>query len=238
MRPRRPAPRGRRPPEERPRSSAAEGCDVMSVTIEKGQNCVLGVDVGNAAGDESGAVILNVKGYGLMSEWNRRNPTKQLCAGNIIVEVNGTRGYWGILRELSGSGRHELLVRLSMPVEGWPGWREQISQFGEAILHQDSLAALRFRKPQGASIFSSVETAVDSFTLLPGVRAGDVGVMYCCICMEAVGPDTSLAQLPCQHSFHSICAAQWLTQSVRHACPLCAAPALSSSSPSGASDSG
>ncbi|CAK0859297.1 unnamed protein product, partial [Prorocentrum cordatum] len=67
-----------------------------------GQNSVLGVDVGNAAGDHSGVVILNVKGDGLMNEWNQRNPTKQLCPGNVIVEVNGTRGgYWEILRESS-----------------------------------------------------------------------------------------------------------------------------------------
>jgi len=214
----------------RRRRTAQRGRDVMSVTIEKGQNSVLGVDVGNAAGDHSGVVILNVKGDGLMNEWNQRNPTKQLCPGNVIVEVNGTRGYWEILRELCGPGRHALLVRKAL---AWEGWREQISRFGEAMQQQDSPGAVRLQRPRGAPMPGGAEAAVASFAFLPGVRAGDVGAVYCCICMETVQPDTYIAQLPCRHSFHSVCAAQWLTQSPRHACPLCAAPALGSGPTSG-----
>merc|ERR1719387_602127 len=63
----------------------------------------------------------------------------------------------------------------------------------------------------------------NNFSTLSCVRAGSIGVDQCAVCLEDVSEQETLVQLPCQHAFHALCAARWLTQDTQNAprCPLC-----------------
>jgi hypothetical protein len=178
----------------------------------------LGIDVGDAAGDQS-AVILSLSERGILSGWNKNHPTMELAAGNIIVQANGVRGYWAILEELGKAGRLELKVERTPPTLNW---QEEIYRLSESLRCRGMTSSLRLRvPPQGGRPVPRGPREDDSFVTLPTVRAGDVDMAQCCICMADCEADTMLVQLPCKHCFHRVCAARWLTQSKRCACPLC-----------------
>lgn len=54
---------------------------------------------------------------------------------------------------------------------------------------------------------------------LRGLDGPEVGEGDCAICLEPLGPDDGRQVLPCGHSFHIKCAAQWLQ--TRPRCPMC-----------------
>lgn len=193
-----------------------------SLTLHKREGDVLGVGLGNAS---TGAVIFNIPEGGLLDQWNAANLPRRLYPGQVITEVNGVRGYWAILEELQGPGELNLRISDQPPAHAGPRWFEDIAAMGRSLEKQNrdsgsggSSFMLRLRQegPNAACQFSS----------LPNVVAGECGVDQCAICIDDVGPDDSLLLLPCNHAYHPLCVARWLTQgascgSSKHSCPLC-----------------
>merc|ERR1712137_568718 len=63
----------------------------LSLTLERvSSDQRVGLDLQNLEGK---CKIYNVKPGGLMEDWNKANPTKQITAGDFINEVNGLAGY-------------------------------------------------------------------------------------------------------------------------------------------------
>ncbi|CAK0812638.1 unnamed protein product, partial [Prorocentrum cordatum] len=82
------------------RPSEATGKPEWGLTLHKQEGDTLGVGLGNTS---TGAVIFNIPEGGLVARWNEANQ-RRLYPGQIITEVNGVRGYWPILEELSRPG--------------------------------------------------------------------------------------------------------------------------------------
>lgn len=73
----------------------------------------LGIVLGNAG---SGAVVASIDVGGWWDQWNKSNPQRAVRPGFIIEGVNGTRGIWKIVEEMSRPGAH--LVRISSRAPG------------------------------------------------------------------------------------------------------------------------
>lgn len=197
----------------------------MTMTFQKDEGSMLGIDVGNVGGDYCGAVVLTMSGRGLVADWNSLNPTKQVCVGHIIIETNGVGGYWDMLDELSHPGKHTLRILRVPPNENWQGEISRLAQAFQRDGASDVMIGLRLPAcMRGDSTSEDTALQVRDFTCLRSVRACDVDVDQCCICLEALKPTARLVQLPCRHSFHNVCAARWLSQNERHTCPLCIRP--------------
>lgn len=179
--------------------------------------------LGAALGDtDKGAVIINIQEGGLLDAWNEANQSPRLFPGLIITEVNGVRGYWGIVEELEGPLELNLRISAQPPKRAGPTWFEDVAAMGRSLEKQRGkggggwssfMFPLQQEGPGARSHFSS----------LPNVVAGDCCVDQCAICLDDVAPDETLVQLKCKHAFHPKCAARWLTQcrGKRQCCPLC-----------------
>merc|ERR1719433_2654385 len=86
-----------------------DGLQTYLVTLDKTAGGSLGLDISH----DNGATIRveSVKG-GLVAGWNVAHPDLEVCAGDYIVQVNGTRGEAALL--LEQCSKDELLeVRLA-----------------------------------------------------------------------------------------------------------------------------
>jgi hypothetical protein len=197
---------------------AQESLREWSLQLVKRQGDVLGAGLGNT---DKGAVIFNIQENGLLDGWNKTQVLNPLRPGLIITEVNGVMGYWNILDELRRPGVLDMKVSAEPPQNAGPNWFQEIAEMGKNLEAQGGKSSFMLRlQPQDPS-------TKNQFSSLPTVRAADCGVDQCAICIDDVGPDEQLVQLPCKHAFHALCAARWLTQAGRHSqgkrqcCPLC-----------------
>jgi len=208
--------------EDRSRSTKArdlmpQGAREWSLHLFKRQGDVLGAGLGNT---DKGAVIFNIQENGLLDGWNKAQLLSPLRPGLIITEVNGVMGYWNILEELRRPGVLDMKVSAEPPSNAGPNWFQQIADMGKVLEAQEGKSSIILRlQPQEPN-------KKDQFSSFPSVRAGDCGVDQCAICIDDVGPDESLVQLPCRHAFHALCAARWLSEGSRQSqkrqcCPLC-----------------
>jgi hypothetical protein len=194
-----------------------------AVQIVKREGDVLGADLGKM--DNDGAVIFSIQEDGLLDAWNRTHLSNPLRPGLIITEVNGAVGYWDILEELRRPGVLDMKLSPEPPSSSGPNWSQEVTKMVEkwsfeAQGGRGAMACMLRLQPQ------------DHFSSLPTVRAADCGVNQCAICIDDVGPDESLLLLPCNHAYHPVCVARWLTQgasgSKKHSCPLCCRRLVSS----------
>jgi hypothetical protein len=187
------------------------------VQIVKREGDVLGAGLGNT---DNGAVIFNIQENGLLDAWNRTQLSNPLRPGFIITEVNGAVGYWDILEEVQRPGVLDMRVSAEPPSGSGPNWFREAAEMGRSFEEKWSF------EPQGDRSPMLRLHPQDEYSSLPTVRAADCGVDQCAICIDDVGPNDSLLLLPCNHAYHPLCVARWLTQgtpcgSSRHSCPLC-----------------
>jgi hypothetical protein len=201
-------------------ASALPHDEGFAVDVHKRQGDVFGAALGN---NEEGAVVVAIEDHGLFGVWNRAHPERALRPGVIITEVNGATGYWSILEEIQKPGA--LAMKVSRrPKNAGANWLRDIDEMGTRFRSQGGVNTSSFMLRLQPNDKNSSGPA---FSSLPTVRAGDCGVDQCAICIDDVGPEETLAQLPCKHAFHSLCAARWLAESgragggKRQCCPLC-----------------
>jgi len=187
--------------------------------VVKAQGDALGAGLGNTS---KGAVIFSVKLGGVLDRHNKEAGEElRLRPGMIIIEVNGIVGYWNMLEELRKFGVFDMKISPTPPPRASPTWFEDIQQMGKDLETQGGPFMVRLQ-PQDPN-----DPKQPTFSSLPHVRAGEVGVDQCAICLEDVDPDRGLVQFPCKHAFHPMCAARWLTAAApsqrgkRQCCPLC-----------------
>jgi hypothetical protein len=215
---------------DRRRSSTTKGLPTAKVVplewrveVQKRQGDVLGAGLGNT---DKGAVILSIQKNGLLDLWNMSQEHQPLRPGYIITEVNGTMGYWDIIEELQRPGVLDMKITAEPPLFAGPNWFQEITEMGKT-LEAKGVEAKGDRSSFMLRLQPQEPGRENGFSSLPTVRAGDCGVDQCAICIDDVAPDESLVQLPCNHAFHALCAARWLTQVGRHSqgkrqcCPLC-----------------
>jgi hypothetical protein len=192
----------------------------FKVIVDKLPGDLLGAGLGNT---DKGAVVCNLHEGGLLDGWNKANPQQLVRPGFIITEVNGVMGYWDILDEFRKPGALNMKVSGTPPENSGPNWFKEIEEMGRKFQSQGGKSSFMLRlqsRDPGAH-------KINNFCSFPTVRASECGIDQCAICIEDVGPDDQLVQLPCNHAFHGSCAARWLMQSGKHAqgkrqcCPLC-----------------
>lgn len=138
-------------------------------------------------------IVLVIDGSPL-SEWNARNPSTAVAPGDSIVRANGFTATWEIMEELAKATAVEMVVR---------------------------------RAPPGATAFLAQCNVTDeslkatALVLKRSVRAGDIPIDNCAICMEEVEADARVAGLECGHGFHQRCILRWLGRVGSSGCPLC-----------------
>jgi hypothetical protein len=202
---------------QRPRASRE--CDsTFVVRLEKSSGDKLGLGLGSTSG---GAVVFSIKPGGLLDQHNLRSGEEhQVFPGCIVVEVNGQRGYWTIFEELTRLGPLEMRISTIPPHGVSSNWFQEIESLGKEMEARGSPFMLRLQPEHP-------DCPAASFSSVPTVRAGELNVDQCAICLEDVSPDAKLMQLPCGHAFHMLCAGRWLTEGGKHSsgkrqcCPLC-----------------
>lgn len=185
----------------------------MQLTLHKERGARFGATVATAGRDTSFGkagelVIMSISETGLISEWNARTPSKAMAVGDIITEVNGQTEAWAAMDQLSKFGPMSIVVRrcpredvaLGLPTD--PG----TTPCRLVLQHKE-------RETDAQKSYS--------VCLLPTVRAGDVCVEECAICLESVEEDEGVAHLSCGHGFHQCCMGRWIQQGATSACPLC-----------------
>jgi hypothetical protein len=190
----------------------------FTIRLHKGAGDAIGASLGDVP---TGAVLYCAQEGGVLDRWNRENPDRAVLPGFTIEEVNGVTGYWRLLEELRRPGPLDVKISTEPPKSAGPNWFEDIAAMARKIELSKDRSPFMVRLPSQASHDEKV------FTSLPGVVACTAGFDQCAICLEDVGPDEVLTELPCKHAFHPLCAARWLAQSSsqcgskRHSCPLC-----------------
>eukprot|EP00931_Biecheleriopsis_adriatica_P028616 TRINITY_DN17067_c0_g1_i1.p1 TRINITY_DN17067_c0_g1~~TRINITY_DN17067_c0_g1_i1.p1 ORF type:complete len:1759 (-),score=465.14 TRINITY_DN17067_c0_g1_i1:110-4714(-) len=97
------------PPEDLEKKKKEEEELLVTVEIEKKEGSMLGISV---QGVDNQLVITEVEAEGLMADWNKANPEKQVKAHDRIVEVNGVKEDSDALtKELEQFKLHKLLVK-------------------------------------------------------------------------------------------------------------------------------
>jgi hypothetical protein len=139
-------------------------------------------------------MVVRIAAGGALSEWNARNPSSAVALGDCIVEVNGLTAPWAIMLEMATVMKVEMLIRRAPP-----GARALLAQ---CTVTNQSLQAT-------------------AFTLKRTVRAGDVSVDTCAICLEDVEVDERIAGFRCGHGFHHKCIVRWMGRPDNPGCPLC-----------------
>jgi hypothetical protein len=193
----------------------------FTIRIQKGAGNAIGASLASVP---SGAVLVSTQEGGVLDRWNKDNPDKAVRPGFIFEEVNGVSGYWPLLESLQRSATPVVKVATGPPKGAPPNWFEDIAVISRGIEQSDNRGPVMLQLPQQDPT-SSTDRKV--FASLPSVVAHEANVDQCAICLEDVGPEEVLTQLPCSHAYHSLCAARWLSQcaprggSTRHSCPLC-----------------
>jgi len=162
------------------------------MSVERKPLEVLGLDVGNTAGNKTGAVILNIWENGLLNKWSANHPENPLKIGYIIVEVNKAHGFWEIFEQIGKVGVLNMVIQRNPPKQGW---YDEVAHL-QALQRRGSPGSLRL----GLSSVSrddqkSVEKTAEALTCLPNVRASDCGATQCCICISDLEPPEQLVQL-------------------------------------------
>jgi len=190
----------------------------FTIRLHKGASDALGASLGSVP---TGAVVYCVEEGHVLDRWNKENPDAAVRPGFVIEQVNGVGGYWPLLEELRRSGPLEVRVSTVPPQAAGPNWFEDIATMGKTFELASDKSPFMVRLPSVASQDEKV------FTSFPSVVACAAGIDQCAICLEGVGPDEVLTELPCKHAFHPLCAARWLARSdsrcasKSHSCPLC-----------------
>ncbi|CAK0856312.1 unnamed protein product, partial [Prorocentrum cordatum] len=101
--------------------------DLFHMSVERKPLEVLGLDVGNTAGNKTGAVILNLWENGLLNKWSANHPENPLKVGYIIVEVNKAHGFWEIFEQIGKVGVLNMVIQRNPPRQGW---HDEVSHLG------------------------------------------------------------------------------------------------------------
>ncbi|CAK0849224.1 unnamed protein product [Prorocentrum cordatum] len=190
----------------------------FTIRLHKGVGDALGASLASVP---TGAVVYCVEEGYVLDKWNKENPDAAVQPGFVIEQVNGVGGYWPLMKELSRSGPLEVRVSTVPPQSAGPKWFEHVATMRRKLEVATDKSPFMVRLPSEASQDEKVLTS------FPSVVACEAGIDQCAICLEGVGPDEVLTELPCKHIFHPLCAARWLAQSgsrcvsKRHTCPLC-----------------
>merc|ERR1719414_2881337 len=99
-----------------------------------------------------------------------------------------------------------MLVRCTRLQAEWP---DTVSR------HMGVPSVLRLRRRKGT---------LTSSTCLPIIHPRDCAADQCSIYLVDLDPDDLIVQLLCNHVYHDLCAARWLSQSTHHTCPSCRDP--------------
>ena len=151
-----------------------EGPELMKVTLERDSPArVIGLRVVDTEAKEVGLMIVRIS-EGVLSEWNARNPSSSVALGDCIVELNGFTAPWAIMEEMGKATTLEMVVRRA---------------------HPGSKALLARCKTTEQSLQTT------ALLLRRTVRACDVAVDTCAICLEDVEADERIAGLECGHGF-------------------------------------
>jgi len=165
------------------------------VTLKRGnQNRSFGARIVDMEAEDASLMIVRITPGGALSEWNARNPSTAVALGDSIVEANGLTAPWAIGEELATAMKVEMVVRHAPPVVG-------------ALLAQCKNAN------QGLQ--------TTAFVLKRTVRARDISVDTCAICLEDVEADEKIAGFQCGHGFHHSCIIPWAGRPGKSGCPLC-----------------
>lgn len=166
------------------------------VTLARGQGKAFGARLVDTETEEIGLMIARISEEGALSEWNARNPSRSVAPGDSIVNVNGLTAPWAIMEEMSNAMTVEMVVRRAPP-----GASALLARCATCVTDQ------------------SVQTT--AFLLKRTVRACDIVVDTCAICLEDVEADERVAGLQCGHGFHQKCIIKWLRRPGGSGCPLC-----------------
>jgi hypothetical protein len=184
--------------EEEPPIWTRCGCEdpeLVKVTLERESLArVIGARVVDTETREVGLMVVRISEGGVLSEWNARNPSAFVAPGDSIVELNGLTKPWEIMEEMGKATTLEMVVRRATPGSG-------------ALLARCEITD------------RSLQTT--ALLLQRTVRACDVSVDSCAICLEDVEVDDRIAGLECGHGFHQRCIMKWLTSPGAFGCPLC-----------------
>jgi hypothetical protein len=145
---------------------------------------------------EFGMMISRISEEGALSEWNARNPSRSVAPGDSIVDVNGLTAPWAIMDEMSNAMTVEMVVRRATP-----GASALLARCATCVTDQ------------------TVQTT--AFLLKRTVRACDIVVDTCAICLEDIEADERVAGLQCGHGFHGKCIMRWMARPGGSGCPLC-----------------
>jgi len=178
---------------------------MYTLVIKKGDTETRDLGIRVAHADGSTLLVNIILAWGLIAEWNAKNPHRQMMVYDVIIEVNGIRGNaQEMLNEIRTNRALEFLV---------------------CRMSAEELMEIRREPFQGHG--RAPKVLVDR---LPSVRASTYGVTECAICRADFAPDGAAVRLPCGHSaFCSPCIREWLLR-YKDECPLCLAPVGSSSS--------
>jgi hypothetical protein len=141
-------------------------------------------------------MISRISEEGVLSEWNARNPSRRVVPGDSIVEVNGLTAPWAIMEEMTTAMTVDMVVRRALPEA--------------SVLLERCATAVTDQTVQRTA-----------FLLKRTVRARDIFVDTCAICMEDVEAEERLASLPCGHGYHQKCIIKWMGRPGASGCPLC-----------------
>jgi hypothetical protein len=181
----------------RRRRGREEGPELARVTLAReSRGKAFGARIVDTETREFGMMISRISEEGALSEWNARNPSRSVAPGDSIVDVNGLTAPWAIMEEMSNAMTVEMVVRRAPP-----GASAQLARCAAGVTDQ------------------SVQTI--ALLLKRTVRACDIVVDTCSICLEDVEADERVAGLQCGHGFHQKCIMKWLARPGVSGCPLC-----------------
>lgn len=179
----------------------------FTVTLAKNEGKPLGAalkQVKATRSSETRVLVISVADEGALREWNDQNPSLEIRPGDRILAANNVRtGYIDMASELWKPGNITLEVERDLTKD----WE---------IEHSNSR---RFLVAYAAT--SATLPMYSPIDLLTHTCAGAIGVSECAVCFEDYDPAERVVVLPCNHAFHPLCAARWLTQGCAKRCPLC-----------------
>jgi hypothetical protein len=175
--------------------SCCEDLELTTVTLQKKNGSgAYGVRLVDTEDKEAGLMIMFIPEGGALSQWIERNPSAVVGPGDSIVSVNGITAPWAIMEEMAKSATVEMVVRRAAPG-------------AKALLSQCYVTDRTLK--------------TTALVLKRTVRAGDISMDSCAICMEDVEADERVAGLQCGHGFHQRCIVRWLARHGTCGCPLC-----------------
>ncbi|CAK0829705.1 unnamed protein product, partial [Prorocentrum cordatum] len=173
----------------------SEDAELVTVKLKKKNgNGAYGVRLVDTEDQEAGLMIMFIPEGGALSQWIKENPSAAVAPGDSIVSVNGITAPWAIMEEMAKSSSVEMVVRPAAP--------------GAMALLSKCHVTDR-----------TLQTT--ALVLKRTIRAGDIAMDSCAICMEDVESDERVAGLQCGHGFHQRCIVRWLARHGTCGCPLC-----------------